>query len=236
MYNSSMRIDRFISKFEGFSRNESRAVVRAGRVTVNGERVRDASLSVTESDDVRLDGREVKVFGLVYLMVNKPAGVVCSREGPRGGTVFELVREKFSRELSVAGRLDKDSTGLVLLSNDGQFIHNVISPRKSIEKEYLVETLERVDERQLRALSQGAYIGNGEFSKPKSVRVCEANKIVVVLTEGRYHEVKRLVRAVGNAVESLHRARIGGLELPETLTAGEWKFLDTASVKKVTGA
>jgi 16S rRNA pseudouridine516 synthase len=231
-----MRIDRYISKFEGLSRNYSRSLIKSGKVSVDGRIVRDPSFHVEENASVTLDGSRVVVFGMIYIMMNKPAGYVCSRDESEGPTVFDLVLERFSYDLSVAGRLDRDTTGLTLLSNDGQFVHHVISPKKTIEKEYLVQTMKPVTPEQIEAMSGGLFIGRGEFSKPVRVRVLGESSVEIILTEGRFHEVKRLVKASGNEVLSLHRSRIGGLSLPEFLKPGEWINIGENALKRITGA
>ncbi len=231
-----MRIDRFISEFEGLSRSCSRSLIKSGKVSVDGMIVRDPSLHVEENASVVLDGKRVVVFGMIYIMMNKPAGYVCSREKSEGPSVFDLVKERFSHDLSVAGRLDRDSTGLTLLSNDGQFVHHVISPKKAIEKEYLVQTVKPLTPEQIEAMSGGLLIGRGEFSKPVRVRVMGESSIEITLTEGRFHEIKRLVKASGNEVRALHRSRIGGLSLPESMKPGEWINIGENALKKITGA
>ena len=231
-----MRIDRYISKFEGLSRNYSRSLIKSGKVSVDGRVVRDPSLHVEENANVTLDGSRVIAFGMIYIMMNKPAGYVCSREESEGPTVFDLVQERFSYDLSVAGRLDRDSTGLTLLSNDGLFVHHVISPKKTIEEEYLVQTVKPVTPEQIEAMNGGLLIGRGEFSKPVSVRTLGENSVEIILTEGRFHEVKRLMKASGNEVLTLHRSRIGGLSLPGSLKPGEWANIGEDALKIITGA
>mgnify|MGYP001201355238 CR=1 FL=1 len=235
LYNLSMRLDAFLSKFAGLSRSQSRKVIKNRTVIVNGEIVNNPSTVVTERDVILVDGRTVEAFGMIYIALNKPPDYVCSRDKTEGRSVFDLVDTNFSAELSVAGRLDKDTTGLVLLSNDGKFIHEVISPRNFVEKEYLVETTNEITEEQVSALYCGVYIGKDEFSKPVFFEVIDPSHLKIVLTEGRYHEVKRLVSAAGNNVRRLHRTRIGSYVLSSRLRPGEWDYLSDAEKKRITG-
>ncbi|MBN2252352.1 MAG: rRNA pseudouridine synthase [Kosmotogaceae bacterium] len=230
-----MRLDAFLSKFAGFSRSQSRKMIKNRAVTVNGAVVNNSSAVVDEGDKIVVDGMTVEAFGKIYIALNKPADYVCSREKAEGKSVFDLVDTSFSAELSVAGRLDKDTTGLVLLSNDGKFIHEVISPRNLVEKEYLVETTNEITEEQVSALSCGVFIGKDEFSKPVFLEVMDSSRLKIVLTEGRYHEVKRLVSAAGNNVKRLHRSRIGSYFLSSRLKPGEWDYLSDAEKKRITG-
>ncbi|MBN2219446.1 MAG: rRNA pseudouridine synthase [Kosmotogaceae bacterium] len=230
-----MRLDAFVSRFGDFSRSESRRIVRSNRVSLNGVLTNDPSTVVNEKDTVVVDGKPIEAFDNVYVALNKPAGYVCSRERSEGRSVFELIDANFSADLSIGGRLDKDATGLLILSNDGMFIHEVISPRKNVEKEYLVETAEEITENEVSMISGGLFIGNNEFSKPVHVEVIDHLHMRIILTEGRYHEVKRLVSASGNRVINLHRRRIGYYCLSEELRPGEWKLLSENDRKKITG-
>lgn len=231
-----MRLDRYISRFVGLSRSQSRSIIRNGRVTVNGLKTRDVSLDVRLESEVSLDGTRVEAFDTVTIMLNKPAGYVCSRSESEGPKVFELIQGNFVDELSIAGRLDRDATGLVILSNDGKFVHTVISPRKKVEKEYHVCTEFKVSDEQLTCMRQGLMIGPEEFSRPVAVERRGDKELTMILIEGRFHEVKRLVKASGNTVIKLHRRRIGNLLLPTSLEEGSWVFLDEESLKKITGA
>jgi len=235
LYNLSMRLDAFLSKFAGFSRSQSRKLIKDRAVTLNGEVANDSSAAVDEGDMVVVNGMTVEAFGMIYIALNKPADYVCSREKAEGKSVFDLVETNVSAELSVAGRLDKDTTGLVLLSNDGKFIHEVISPRNLVEKEYLVETTDEITVEQVSTLSIGVFIGKNEFSKPVFIEVIDSSHLKIVLTEGRYHEVKRLVSAAGNNVRRLHRTRIGSYVLSSRLEPGEWDYLSDAEKKRITG-
>jgi len=231
-----MRLDAFLSRFAGFSRSQSRKMISKRTVTVNGKVVKNSSTVVDEGDKIVVNGMTVEAFGMIYIALNKPADYVCSREKAEGKSVFDLVDTNFSSELSVAGRLDKDATGLVLLSNDGRFVHKVISPRNLVEKEYLVETTNEITEEQVSALSCGVFIGKDEFSKPAYLEVIDPSHLKIVLTEGRYHEVKRLVSVAGNNVRHLHRTRIGSYVLSARLKPGEWDYLSNADKKRITGS
>lgn len=230
-----MRLDKYISKFYLLSRSESKKLIKSGLVRVGTVIVKKSDYKVPEDAEVFVRDKLVEFYDKIYIALNKPEDYVCSREFNDGIPVFELIERNFSVSLSVVGRLDKDSTGLVLLSNDGDFIHRVITPKKNVEKEYIVGLESDFDEGFLKGLLDGVYIGEDEFVRARRVERAGEGIIKIVLTEGKYHEIKRMAIALGNRVTSINRVRIGGYKIPEDLKVGKWVLLNDEELKKITG-
>lgn len=231
-----MRLDTFLSRFGGISRRQSRKLIKTGRVEVNGAKIRNPEFKIPENSSVFLDGNRIVPYGKLYIAMNKPVGYVCSKSRTEGLSVYDLINEVFSSKLSIAGRLDKNSRGLLLLSNDGNFVHEIISPRKKIEKEYIVKVEEKILPEQLQILLQHVDIGKGEYAKAESVQFIDIVTFSIVLTEGKYHEIRRMVKsALKNNVVDLKRIRIGGYHLPGDLHEGEWRILTEEEIKAAIG-
>lgn len=215
-----MRLDKALTLL-GLTRTEAKRAIAAGRVRVCGAAARDPGLHVAP-EDVTLDGRELAPAGEVYYMLNKPAGVLTATEDRRGAaTALDLLPAAVRRRApGPVGRLDKDVTGLVLLTTDGQLAHRLISPRWTVEKVYLAEIageLAAADEARLRA-----GVALKDFTaRPAGVRRVGPARVELTITEGKYHQVKRMFAAVGHPVVRLQRLAIGGVRLDEGLAEGE---------------
>jgi 16S rRNA pseudouridine516 synthase len=219
---------------QGFgSRAECRALVAAGRVSVHGRVCRDASVAV-EPEGLRfvVDGVEWGYCRYAYLALHKPAGYECSRHPVHHPSVYSLLPEPLvKRAVQAVGRLDQDATGLLLFTDDRPFIHHCTSPRKRVPKVYEVTTREPVDDAQVDALVSGVEL-HGEaqvISAAACVRLGD-RQLQLTVTLGKYHLVKRMVAAVGNSVESLHRVAIGGIALPASLSPGQWVWLEAGDL------
>lgn len=216
---------------QGFgSRAECRALVRAGRVCVGGT-LCDDPLAQFEAEGLgfSVDGGEWTYRKLVYLALNKPPGHECSRHPVHHPSVYSLLPEPLVRRgVQTVGRLDQDTTGLLLLTDDGSFIHRCTSPRRSVPKTYRVTTRHAVDDRQVAVLLNGVQLHDNP--QPVAAAAClrvEQRCLQLTVTQGRYHLVRRMIAAAGNRVEALHRLSIGGLGLPESLSRGEWMYVDS---------
>jgi 16S rRNA pseudouridine516 synthase len=219
---------------QGFgSRRQCRALIADGRVTIHGAVSADPDADVaTEALSFTVDGAAWPYHEHAYLLLNKPAGYECSREPQHHLSVFSLLPTQFAqRGVQCVGRLDQDTTGLLLLSDDGKFVHAFTSPKRKVPKRYLATTRHPLDDAQLDALRQGVLL-HGEPKPIAAVAARARSEHVLELTvlEGKYHQVKRMVAAAGNRVEALHRERIGGLALPVTLAEGAWQWLDEADL------
>ncbi|MEM0514201.1 16S rRNA pseudouridine(516) synthase RsuA [Pseudoalteromonas sp. YIC-827] len=225
------RLDKFISNLAEIPRTHAKAAIKKKRVTVNGEVTRQLDLSVTEQDEIMLDGEILTYQGIRYFMLNKPEGYVCANSDELHATVFELLDEPNLSELHIAGRLDIDTTGLVLISNDGQWSHQITSPKKQKFKTYLVELAEPLSEQAVSELEQGVQLhGERDLTLPAKVEVLAPYQIRLHIVEGKYHQVKRMLAAVGNKVVTLHREAIAGIELDPELAPGEYRLLSEEEI------
>jgi 16S rRNA pseudouridine516 synthase len=217
---------------QGFgSRRQCRALVADARVTIGDTVCADADADFPNADPTfrfSVDGAAWPYREHVYLLLNKPAGYECSREPQHHLSVFNLLPPQFAtRGVQCVGRLDQDTTGLLLLSDDGKFVHSFTSPKRKVPKVYVATTRHPLDDTQLQTLRDGVAL-HGE-SKPIAAVAAEArgeHALALTVMEGKYHQVKRMIAAAGNRCEALHRERIGGLGLPATLAEGAWQWLD----------
>lgn len=225
-----MRLDRFFSSQSLASRKEFRALLRNGRVTVNGAVPARPELKVDPGmDDIRLDGVPVRYQKHVYLMLNKPAGVVSATEDRSQKTVLDLVPEELRRPgLFPAGRLDKDTTGLVLLTDDGDLAHRLLAPGRHVPKTYHALLDGPVPEEMYGAFAEGVTLRDGFTCLPARLRTLQEGEqplVEIVLWEGKYHQIKRMAAACGRHVLALKRVKIGGLALDPELPEGSCREL-----------
>ncbi|MFM0736523.1 16S rRNA pseudouridine(516) synthase [Paraburkholderia xenovorans] len=220
---------------QGFgSRRQCRALIADGRVSIDGALCTDADADFPVSDALRfsVDDVDWPYREHAYLLLNKPAGYECSREPQHHLSVFNLLPPQFAaRGVQCVGRLDQDTTGLLLLSDDGKFVHMFTSPKRKVPKLYVATTRHPIDAAQLAALRDGVLL-HGE-PKPIAAVAADArgdHTLALTVMEGKYHQVKRMIAAAGNRCEALHRERIGGLALPATLPVGAWQWLDEADL------
>lgn len=234
-----MRIDKFISSQRtDLSRSDVKKLIRAGRVEADGATVKTADHTVGEDSDVRVDGVSVAYKKHIYLMLNKPQGYVCSTKEGNSPTVLELVPEELRRRgLFPAGRLDKDTEGFVLMTDDGQLAHDMLSPSKHVPKTYYVR-LEQPCRREYEQLfSQGMTIDGGEVCLPAELSPDpdDVYACTLILHEGKFHQVKRMFAAAGNKVTYLKRIRIGGLALDPKIEPGGCLEIMHKDVEKLLG-
>lgn len=233
-----MRLDKFFSSQSLASRKETAKLVRQGRVLVNGVPAKAADQKITPGcDRVSLDGEELSFQKHVYLMLHKPAGVVSATQDSRYPTVLDLVPpELFRRGLFPAGRLDRDTEGFVLLTDDGEFAHDILSPRRHVPKEYEAVLDAPVGDAEVEAFAGGMTLESGEVCKPAGLCVLpqgDGRMVRVTLVEGKYHQIKRMFGALGRKVEYLKRTKIGGLPLDENLPKGSCKALSSREVSAI---
>ncbi|WP_345811442.1 16S rRNA pseudouridine(516) synthase [Paraburkholderia sp. PREW-6R] len=221
---------------QGFgSRRQCRALIGDGRVSVAGVVCTDANTDFSfDGHDFHfsVDGVDWPYREHAYLLLNKPAGYECSRDPQHHPSVFSLLPPQFAeRGVQCVGRLDQDTTGLLLLSDDGKFVHMFTSPKRKVPKVYVATTRHPVNDAQLDALRGGVLL----HSEPKPIAVVDAQTrgecmLALTVMEGKYHQVKRMIAAAGNRCEALHRERVGGLALPAALAPGAWQWLDEADL------
>ena len=233
-----MRLDKALS-LAGYTRSEAKALIARGRVCVAGETVRDSGKNV-QICDVTLDGSPIDARQELYLMLHKPAGVVTATEDKRLPTVVSLLPESYQRrKIGPVGRLDRDVTGLVLLTTDGQLAHRLISPRWKAEKQYRARCEGALDAGDVTAFAAGLELSDftAAPARLEILEVGETSLADVILTEGKFHQVKRMFAAVGHPLISLQRLRIGCVTLDESLAPGEFRLLteqEIAGLKRMT--
>ncbi|MCC8466363.1 MULTISPECIES: 16S rRNA pseudouridine(516) synthase RsuA [Photorhabdus] len=231
-----MRLDKFLSQQLGISRNDVGRELRAGRITVDDEIVKTGAYKLTPEQQVMFDGSLLEQQqGPRYFMLNKPQGYVCSTDDPINPTVLYFIDEPVAHKLHTAGRLDMDTTGLVLLTDDGQWSHRITSPKHHCKKTYLVTLECPVAAETADKFLAGVQL-NGEktVTKPAQLEILEPQVARLTISEGRYHQVKRMFAAVGNRVTSLHRERIGEIILAPELEPGEYRSLTEQEIASVT--
>ena len=229
-----MRLDQYLASGTGLSRKGAKRAITGKRIQVNGQLCRSTSANINTGDSVLLDGEPVTLPGELYLMLHKPAGVISATTDSNQPTALDLLPPELARQVHIAGRLDKDTTGLLLITSDGQWSHRVTSPRRDCPKTYRVQLAEPLTAEARQALEQGIQL-NGEdtATRPAQVLACSEEEIELTISEGRYHQVKRMLAAVGNHVTALHRQRIGAIELDAGLAPGQFRELTRSEIDSV---
>ncbi len=228
-----MRIDKFISDGAAMTRSQSRDAIKKGRVMRCGKVVKDIALSVSEDEIILLDGIEVSYKKYVYIMLHKPSGVVSATEDKRQKTVLDLLDPSYTRyALFPVGRLDIDTEGFLLLTNDGALAHNMLSPNKDVGKTYFVRLEKEITDEEISLLENGVDIGEC-MTKPAKVERVEKDEINLTITEGKFHQVKRMAQAVDNKVIYLKRLAYGDFYLDETLEKGAYRELFDKEVENL---
>lgn len=231
-----MRLDKLIASQGTYSRKDAKELLKKKQVLVNGQVVKDPGLSVDPAEDrVVVAGQTLTYEEHVYLMLNKPEGVVCATEDRDCQTVLDLVPTELARPgLFPAGRLDKDTTGFVLLTDDGDFSHRILSPKNHVPKTYLATLARPLAPEDIAALEDGILLKDGTRCLPATVTPLEGTCVQVRICEGKYHQIKRMFAACGNHVDHLVRTHIGNLELDPNLGEGQCRRLKTEEFGQIT--
>ena len=235
------RLDKILSNMGFGTRSEIRKLVKQGAVTVNGAPVNNPALHVSpENDTIQIGDTPVRYRKNLYLMMNKPQGVVSATEDPREPTVVGLLAAEHARFAPFpVGRLDKDTEGLLLLTNDGQLAHRLLSPKKHVDKTYYAEVTGRVTEEDRRRLMQGVALDDGYVTMPAELVILESgpemSRVELTIQEGKFHQVKRMFRALGKRVTYLKRIRMGNLALDPDLEPGQYRELTEEEVALLGG-
>ena len=221
-----MRLDKYLADMGKGSRSQIKEAARKGRIQINGVITKKPDTKVNaKTDTIVFDGAVVSYVTMEYYMLNKPQGVVSATEDNKYQTVIDLIDGKNRKDLFPVGRLDIDTEGLLLITNDGPLAHRLLAPKKHVDKTYLVETREKVTEDMVLKLEQGVDIGEEKLTLPAKVERKEDKKIELTITEGKFHQVKRMLKAVDNEVVYLKRLSMGSLKLDGTLALGEYRSL-----------
>lgn len=221
-----MRIDRWIAQATDLSRKEVQQAIKAGRVLLGEAPVNSPALPVRPEDVVSLDGETLKAPGARYFMLHKPAGYLSASTDAHHPTVLDLLSEPNKQALQIVGRLDLDTTGLLLITDNGRWNHRITSPRRECEKTYLAGLAEPLCAEAPARFAEGLWLRNeSQPTRPARVEALPGNQCRVTLAEGRYHQVKRMLGALNNRVISLHRESIGALQLDPALAPGQYRPL-----------
>ena len=230
------RLDKMIASQGKYSRREAQELIKGGKVKVNGITVRDrGAKSDDEKDTVTVNGEQLDFQKFVYIMLNKPKGVVSATNDKNEKTVIDLVPKEYKRRnLFPAGRLDITTTGFVLITDDGDFAHRILSPKNHIEKTYEARLAEKVTDEQIKRISEGIELKDGTKCLPAKLTVIEDGDkplVEIKICEGKYHQIKRMFAAAGNGVIGLKRTQMGGLMLDPNLKEGEIRLLTVREVQ-----
>lgn len=226
-----MRIDKMLAASGIGTRNEIKKMIRQKRVTADGIEVRDPGMKVDPDNTViTVDGNRIIYKEYAYYLLNKPKGYISATDG--AFSVLELIGEP-DRGLFPCGRLDRDTEGLLLITNDGQLAHRLLSPRHHVDKEYEVTLRDRIDDGKMSVFRTGIMIDGGERCLPASYEILDAHRCLLTIREGKYHQVKRMFQAIGNEVTELKRIRMKDLVLDPELKSGEYRPLTEEEIESL---
>lgn len=229
------RLDKILSNMGFGSRKQVKNIIKNGRITIDGEIANDNSLRVDPNRDIRIDGIEVNYREFIYLMLNKPQNVVSATEDNIHETVIDLLEyEHLIFEPFPVGRLDKDTEGLLIITNDGKFAHSITSPNREVEKTYYAQIDGYVDQEDIKAFENGLILDDGYKTKPAILEIIDSgviSEVLVSITEGKFHQVKRMFKARNMEVKYLKRLKIGDLILDDDLYPGEYRELTEEEIE-----
>lgn len=229
-----MRLDKYISNATDLSRTEAKRLIKSGDVSIDEKIATSGSQKVSTDHSVTINGSPITLLVDRYFMMNKPAGVVSATKDHTNPTAIDLIYEHRNQQLQIAGRLDIDTTGLLLITDDGQWNHIVTSPRTDCKKIYLVELENPVGEDYQRKLEAGiALEGEKRRCLPATMEVIDDHHIRLTISEGKHHQVKRMMTSLGNEVVNLHRLQIGGIELDPELEPGDYRPLTDEEIASI---
>jgi 16S rRNA pseudouridine516 synthase len=229
-----MRLDKYLASVTDLSRSDAKKAIKAGDVIVAGKAAIDPQYDVAAGAVVILAGQILRAAAPRYFMLNKPEGYVCAARDRRHSTVLDLLDEDNVEDLHIAGRLDIDTTGLVLLTDDGQWSHRITAPRRDCEKTYWLQTAEPIAEAAVAQFERGLFLHEEKTRlKPAFLEILNPHMARLRISEGKYHQVKRMFGALGNAVVELHRERIGAIELDAALALGQYRALTLLEMQSV---
>lgn len=230
-----IRLDKYISDAMGISRQDAKKLLSKGAVAVDGKVIKKGDAKVGDANRVSVNGRQLDYKQFVYIMLNKPKGVVSATDDKNDTTVVDLVKGDYpKRNLFPAGRLDKTSTGFVLLTDDGDFAHDILAPKKHVSKEYIVTLDAEINDEIIGKFNSGVTLADGTLLKSAVLEVTGEPMVVkVVLKQGVYHQIKRMFGVFDIGVNELHRTHIGALELDKTLAPGAYREITAEELEKI---
>lgn len=224
-----MRLDRFVCKSTELSREQAVHLIKDGAVVVNGESLTDEATQVHENNTVILNGHVLEPRRFRYILIHKPVGTICSNIDEAYPSIFNYLKLDYVSELHVAGRLDADTTGLVLVTDDGRWSFSIITPSQQCKKVYRVGLSRVVNDELIDRFSRGIKLqGEAQLTLPATLDIINPREVLLSINEGKFHQVKRMFSAVGNRVVSLHREKIGDICLD--VDVGKWRYLTVSEV------
>ena len=236
MHSKSYRLDRFINKRTAYTKSETRLLIAQGRIRIDGQPAQSIQQKVTQFTQVELDGNCLQNNSAVYIMLNKPKGIVSATTDPHHKTVLDLIDPTLQPSkdaLHIAGRLDFNTTGLMLLTNDGDWSKRISLPENKLNKSYIVTTASPISEDYIETFRRGIYFEyEGVMTQPASLEIISDHTAILSLTEGKYHQVKRMFGYFDNQVIDLHRQAIGNLTI-EDLPLGQYRTLSTDEIEGI---
>ena len=225
------RFDKIIANQFNISRKDARIAIRRGKATVDGKAVRDPALAVDTESEITFLGQAMDYKKHLYILMNKPKGVLSAANDKSRKTVVDLVPDEYKRQgLFPVGRLDKDTTGLLIITDDGDFAHRAIAPNKNVFKTYEVTLDGNITEEMVGKFREGIVLADGTVCKSAALKPLSENRAEVKISEGKYHQIKRMFGVVGLGVNALKRTAIGGLFLPQNLAEGECVLLNEQEI------
>ena len=232
-----MKLDRLLAKHESMGRKKARAAILAGRVRVAGEEVSEGNPEVDRFTWVELDGEVIRpAERLLHILLHKPAGILSATTDPEHQTVIDLIDDPDKAALHLVGRLDRSTTGLILLTNDGRWSKALMDPARKVAKVYRVETQDPISQNAVAKFAEGFYFHTEDLiTLPAKLEILGERTARLTLHEGRYHQVKRMFHRIGNRVVALHRESLGSIRLPEDLQPGQWRMLTPEEIASATG-
>lgn len=229
-----MRLDKFLVAMEIGSRSQVKALIKKGVVTIDGMICKDADYKFDENKSVVVCmGQTLRYEAYEYYMLHKPQGVVTATQDNHDKTVMDLLTDVRKKELFPVGRLDKDTEGLLLITNDGALAHTLLSPKKHVDKTYYVMLRDEINMQSIKQLETGVDIGEDKYTLPAKIEVVDNHNIFLTIQEGKFHQVKRMLQAVNNEVIYLKRVTFGSLKLDEGLEPGEFRPLTDEEIRSL---
>ena len=229
-----MRLDKYICQATELTRSQAKKAISQGRITSNADSIRNSAYKVSKDESICLDGKAITLRGPRYIMLNKPQAFICSTVDEQLPSVLNLLDIEKREQLFIAGRLDADTTGLTLITDDGQWSHQITSPRRKCNKRYRVTLAQPLPEDAAARFTAGIQLkSEKQPCLPATLVFLSEIEVLLTIREGKYHQVKRMFAALGNRVIALHREQIGPIELDVRLEPGEWRYLTEKEVNSV---
>lgn len=225
------RLDKYLCDKNIGTRSQVKTLIQKGQVTINGEVIKKPELKVSDTDEVHCQGILLSNEEFAYYMLHKPAGIITATEDKWQSTVLDFFKEEPCKNLYPVGRLDKDTEGLLLITNDGELVHRLLSPRHHIPKTYYVELEHAISSDEILQLEEGVDIGEKKLTLPAKIETICDSKVYITITEGKFHQIKRMFEVVNNKVIYLKRVSMGELELDSSLVLGTYRRLTEKEIE-----